>query len=217
MSTEFVNGLVVDDHHDARAWVIQALSEAFPGLRIAEAHDLLSARSAIEFQRPDIALIDLGLPDGSGTELIRELHLHNPASYKIVSTVFGDDSHLFDALRAGAQGYVLKDEAQASLAQMLRGIVGGEPPLSPSIARRLMQHFHEPAIDDGIKLTEREQEVLTLLAKGYTVKKAAEFLSITPNTASGYVKSIYRKLNVSSRAEATLEASRRGWVSAGQH
>ncbi|MEM8497673.1 MAG: response regulator transcription factor [Pseudomonadota bacterium] len=217
MNAEFINGLVVDDHHDARAWLIQALYEAFPSIRVAEAHDLLSARSAVEFQRPDIALIDLGLPDGSGTDLIRELHQRNADSYKIVSTVFGDDTHLFDALRAGAQGYVLKDEAHVNLAEMLRGIVAGEPPLSPSIARRLMQHFHEPALDDDIKLTERERDVLTLLAKGFTVKKAAEFLSITPNTASGYVKTIYRKLNVSSRAEATLEASRRGWVSAGQH
>ena len=98
---------------------------------------------------------------------------------------------------------------------MLAGIHAGQPPLSPSIARKLLQVFQEPsqsAKDPEAQLTSREQEVLTLIAKGYTVGRVAELLGITRNTAAGYVKSIYRKLNVSSRAEATLGATRMGLI-----
>ena len=102
---------------------------------------------------------------------------------------------------------------------MLQGILDGKPPLSPQIARRVLAHFSdrqdsktEQAVEADAGLTTRERDVLTLLAKGYTVRAVAELLDISPNTAAGYAKSIYRKLKVSSRAEATLEASRLGYV-----
>ncbi len=205
-------GLIVDDHADAREWVEHALLRAFPGIQIATAHDLASARKAISSSAPDVAVIDLGLPDGSGLSLITELQVAHPDTYKIVSTVFGDDRHLFEALRAGAQGYVLKDESRQALCGMLQGILKGEPPLSPSIARRVLKHFLAPPSDPAMDLTARERDVLTLLAKGCTVRQAAELLEIAPNTVSGYVKAIYRKLNISNRAEATLAASRHGLV-----
>lgn len=211
-ASKFQYGLVVDDHADARRWLVQALQDAFPGILINDAHDLASAHAAITVQHPDIAVIDLGLPDGSGVELIRALHHEESPCYKIVSTMFGDDGHLFEALRAGAEGYVLKDEARSQLADLLRGIVDDQPPLSASIARRLLHHFHEPVDEEIVRLTEREHEVLTLIAKGYTVKKVAGLLDISVNTTAGYVKNIYRKLNISSRAEATLEASRLGLI-----
>ncbi|MEM7077073.1 MAG: response regulator transcription factor [Pseudomonadota bacterium] len=210
---QFRYGLVVDDHPDALQWVTSALSDAYPDLDIATAHSLESARYAVATCAPDIALIDIGLPDGSGIDLITELHRSDAESYKIVSTIFGDDKHLFEALRAGAQGYVLKDESQAELSAMLKGIVAGTPPLSASVARRLLNHFHHPVDLPEVHLTERENEVLTLLAKGYTVQRVADLLDITANTTAGYVKNIYRKLNVSNRAEAAMEASRRGLVS----
>lgn len=106
---------------------------------------------------------------------------------------------------------MLKDRSRDALVEMLRGIVDGKPPLSPSIARRLLGHFHDPDAV-GCDLTPREREVLTLLAKGLTVSHVGDLLGITSNTASGYVKNVYRKLNVSTRAEATLEAVRRGLV-----
>ncbi len=217
----FQHGLVVDDHPAAGRWMEQALLEAFPGISVVWAASLEAGRQCVAQQLPQIALIDLGLPDGSGTELIAQLNQHDASIMSVVSTVFGDDAHLFDALGAGAQGYVLKDEAQPQLVRLLRGIANGEPPLSPSIARRLLQHFREaespadtvPADSaDDVKLTAREAEVLTLLAKGYTVKRVADLLNITQNTTAGYVKTIYRKLNIRNRAEATLEASRRGLV-----
>ena len=205
-------GLVVDDRGDARTWMAEALLEAFPQMKVDTAHDLRSARDLIARQPPDLAIIDLGLPDGSGLELIQELHDDQADNYKIVSTIFGDDGHLFEALRVGAQGYVLKDESRENLCQMLTGIVAGEPPLSPSVARRILGSFHAPQRNDAASLSPREQEVLTLLAKGFTVHRTAEMLDLASSTVAGYVKTIYRKLNVSSRAEATLEASRRGLV-----
>lgn len=210
--------LLVDDLAPARAWLRAALLEAFPDVRIAEAGSLAEARAALAAlgAAPDLALVDLGLPDGSGLRIIEGLQREQAATLCVVSTVFDDDAHVFPALRAGAEGYVLKDLPAAALARMLRGILDGQPPLSPSIARRLLRQFQpaaptpQPASAEA--LTARETEVLQLIAKGYTVQQTAAALGLSPHTASGYVKEIYRKLSVNSRAEATLEAARRGLV-----
>lgn len=210
--------LLVDDLAPARAWLRSALLDAFPEVRIAEAGSLAEARVALAAlgQAPDLALIDLGLPDGSGLRIIEGLQREQAPTLCVVSTVFDDDAHVFPALRAGAQGYVLKDLPGAALARMLRGILDGQPPLSPSIARRLLRQFqpaaHTPQPAPAEALTARETEVLQLIAKGYTVQQTAAALGLSPHTASGYVKEIYRKLSVNSRAEATLEAARRGLV-----
>jgi DNA-binding NarL/FixJ family response regulator len=216
MSDEPHSGLVVEDLPEARAWLVDALAHAFPGIEIAEAQDLTSARAACAQRLPDIALVDLGLPDGSGQDLISELRNADHEVLSVVTTIFDDDRHLFGALRAGAEGYVLKDQSRDDLVEMLAGIHAGRPPLSPSIARKLLSVFQdEPEAEAGppdAVLTPREREVLTLIAKGYTVARVAEMLGITRNTAAGYVKLIYRKLNISSRAEATLEATRQGLI-----
>lgn len=214
----FSRALVVDDLADSRRWLRGALREAFPEAVVDEAGTLAEALLAIDTP-PALALVDLGLPDGSGLQLIEALQRRAPACVCVVVTVFDDDGHLFPALRAGAQGYLLKDQPTARLAETLRGIVAGQPPLSPSIARRLLGHFRTPQPDvptagesDGEALTARETDVLRLVAKGYTVQQAAEALSLSRHTVSGYLKEVYRKLAVSSRAEATLEAARRGLI-----
>lgn len=211
----FSSALVVDDLPHCRSWVAQALSQAFPGIVIGMADTVEGGLRGVA-ARPPLALIDLGLPDGSGLQIIEALKRDVPQCVTIVSTVFDDDAHLFPALRAGAQGYVLKDEPIESLAAMLTGIVAGSPPLSPSIARRLLSHF-QPAgvVSTGSteqSLTVRENEVLRLIAKGFTVPQVAETLSLARNTVAGYLKDTYRKLRISTRAEATLEAARRGLV-----
>jgi DNA-binding NarL/FixJ family response regulator len=204
--------LVVEDLGDAREWIAATLRAVFPAVEIACAATLAEARAVLARQDVDLALVDLGLPDGSGTELIREVAASGKNTVTVVTTIFGDDEHLFAALRAGAQGYVLKDDSKETLGALLEEIVSGRPPLSPAIARRLLSHFREQQPASEVTLTERERDVLTLLAKGYTVARVADLLDITRNTAAGYAKSVYRKLNVSSRAEATLEATRRGLV-----
>ncbi len=208
------HGLIVEDLPDARDWLIAVMSNAFPNIRIDTAGSLAAARACITAQTPDVALIDIGLPDGSGIDLIGELNRDHPQIMSIVTSVFDDDTHLFAALGAGASGYLLKDQSRDDLTEMLQRIAQGQPPLSPAIARRLLGFFGPKEEVDDTHLTSRERDVLALIGKGYTTAKVAEYLNITRNTASGYVKVIYRKLNISSRAEAALEASRRGIISA---
>jgi two-component system nitrate/nitrite response regulator NarL len=184
-----------------------------------------------------LILIDLELPDGNGMELLSEL-AHYPAT-KIVTTLYSDDDHLFPALQCGADGYLLKEDRFEVLVEELQKIVRGQPPLSPAIARRLLTHFRDggpgdgPAPDTGLmhatgfstsrpvpieklpeheRLTPRENEVLTYLSKGFTIKEIAALMGIKWFTVNDHIKSIYKKLNVSSRAEAAVLASKQGLV-----
>lgn len=214
--SRFTRVLIVDDLASSRDWLADAVTLAFPGIAITVAGTLAQA-IALGDPAPPLALIDLGLPDGSGVELIERLHPQGTLC--VVATVFDDDAHLFPALRAGAQGYVLKDQSPEALAAMLDGIADGRPPLSPSIARRLLQHFQPlapvPTASDAESspaLTLRETDVLRLVAKGVSVAEAADLLELSRHTVAGYLKDVYRKLSVRSRAEATMEAMRRGLV-----
>jgi len=185
-----------------------------------------------------LVLVDLELPDGNGMELLGEL-AHYPAT-KIVTTLYSDDDHLFPALQCGADGYLLKEDRFEVLVEELQKIVRGQPPLSPAIARRLLTHFRhghgvgEPAAPDSgfmpatpfttskpvhierqpdhERLTPRESEVLTYLSKGFTIKEIASLMGIKWFTVNDHIKSIYKKLNVSSRAEAAVLASKQGLV-----
>jgi len=213
--------LVVEDQASVRSWLVQALRDTFPDMAIAEASTLGEARRWVDGQERNatlpfaMALIDLGLPDGSGIDLLRQIAARHPATTAIVATIYDDDAHLFDAIAAGAGGYLLKDRDAATLSSLLRRIDAGEPPLSPSIAWRMMQHFQQrPAVDhrDDAGLTSREIEVLTLISSGMTTAEAARTLGLTPHTVTSYIKILYQKLNVQSRAEATLVAVERGLV-----
>src|ERR1700748_790545 len=181
-----------------------------------------------------LILVDLELPDGSGLELLEELRQY-PAT-KVVTTLYSDDEHLFPALQSGADGYLLKEDRFELLVEELQTMVRGEPPLSPAIARRLLGHFrtntrtgmNRRITDEGNSaamrapagagsltapaLTPREVEVLTFLSKGFTIKEIAALMSIKWFTVNDHIKSIYRKLNVSSRAEAAVLASKQGLV-----
>src|SRR5690606_24228873 len=174
-----------------------------------------AALQAIEGRQSPFALavVDLGLPDGSGVDIVRRLAGDMPTTLCVVATIYDDDAHLFEAIAAGAQGYVLKDEDASRVVALLGRIESGEPPLSPSIARRILGHFRGVGpvpVEDDAALSARETEVLTLIAKGLTVAETARMIGLKPQTVASYLKTIYSKLNVSSRAEATLEAVRRG-------
>jgi two-component system, NarL family, nitrate/nitrite response regulator NarL len=184
-----------------------------------------------------LIFVDLELPDGNGLDLLSELAQY-PAT-KIVTTLYSDDDHLFPALQRGADGYLLKEDRFEVLVEELQKIVRGQPPLSPAIARRLLTHFRSggdsdtPAPGSGLsssgftssrpvplmdkpldheRLTPRESEVLTYLSKGFTIKEIASLMGIKWFTVNDHIKSIYKKLNVSSRAEAAVLASKQGLV-----
>ncbi|MCW5654394.1 response regulator transcription factor [Hydrogenophaga sp.] len=209
------SALILEDHLHAQDWLAQALAESFHGIAITRADTCAQARSHLAHMRPDIALIDLELPDGSGIDIVADLAQTQPACMTVVTTIFDDDEHLFASLRAGARGYLLKDQTVAELVGMLQRIAQGQPPLSPAIARRLLAQFRSTAsTPPPVALSARESEVLAVIAQGHTLPEVAQLLGLSRHTVSGYVKDIYRKLNINSRAEATLEAARRGLIGA---
>lgn len=205
---------VLEDLHESHAWLGKALEAVFPSIAVQRYFRLTDALEAARtLPPPDLALVDLSLPDGSGIALIKLLNEQAPHTICVVASIYDDDLHLMPALRAGAQGFLLKDQSWEQIAELLRGIAEGRPPLSPAIARRLLAHFRPLAQSYATEpLTQRETEVLGMIAKGMTVPEAARLLGISSHTVSSYTKEIYRKLNVSSRAEAALTARNIGLV-----
>ena len=215
------NILLLEDLPEIRAWLKVLINQVFPDAQISESarvHDALGLVSALKF---DLALVDLGLPDGSGVDVVASLREHQPECQSVVVTIHDDDEHLFPALQAGAFGYVLKEQARELIAEQLSRMSQGEPPLSPSIARRVIAYFAAQAkpqkdMIPHVQLTDRENEVLLRVAKGFTLSEIGVQLNLSRHTIADYVKQIYRKLNVSSRAEAALEAQRLGLFGRGR-
>jgi DNA-binding NarL/FixJ family response regulator len=209
------NILLLEDLPEIRAWLRKLVLQVFPGAHLSESarvHDAVALVTAVKF---DLALVDLGLPDGSGVDVVVKLRDVQPDAQSVVVTIHDDDDHLFPALQAGAFGYILKEQPREMITEQLQRISQGEPPLSPSIARRVMAHFAaqarpQKAMMPHVSLTDRESEVLLRVAKGYTLPEIGVQLGLSRHTIADYVKQIYRKLNVSSRAEAALEAQRLG-------
>ncbi len=205
--------LVLEDHPETREWLTTIIRKAFLEIDIHEASSLAQARQLIAAHQFDLALIDLNLPDGNGVEIISEITRSSPNTYCVVATIFDDDNYLFPALEAGAQGYLLKEQTTEEFIQNLQGIIKGEPPISPAIARKMISHFHSDIpLSDKPDLSKREKEILSAIAKGLSRNEAADVLGITSNTVASHLKNIYGKLNVSNRAQATLEALRLGLV-----
>lgn len=211
-------GLVIEDHPLSQQWLSQGLTAAFPEIEIALAEDCESALAHLESHgAPEIALIDLNLPDGNGRDLIQVIKSKRPLDKKqslcVVATIFDDDQNLFESMAVGADGYILKDQAEVSIAESLKQIHLGYPPMSPSISRRLLGRFRRTEHTESLpNLTPREEDVLACIAKGYSMREAADMLGISYHTVCGYAKDIYKKLNINSRAEATLEAVKHGIV-----
>ena len=170
--------LLLEDLPEIRQWLKALVLQVFPAVRVSESarvHDALEQITALRF---DLALIDLGLPDGSGVEVVAALRESQPDAQAVVVTIHDDDDHLFPALQAGAFGYLLKEQPKEQLAEQLQRITQGEPPLSPSIARRVIAYFASQARNQpqqaepllpAVQLTERENEVLLRVAKGFTL------------------------------------------------
>jgi len=215
------NILLLEDLPEIRTWLKALVMQVFPNAQIVECARVHDAQAQVSAQKFDLALIDLGLPDGSGVDVVSALRESQPEALSVIVTIHDDDDHLFPALQAGAYGYILKEQSRELITEQLQRISQGEPPLSPSIARKVIAYFAAQAKPQAnalphVQLTERESEVLLRVAKGFTLPEIGVQLGLSRHTIADYVKQIYRKLNVSSRAEAALEAQRLGLFGRGR-
>lgn len=197
--------------HDASFDVVASVGTGGDGLAM------------LDLRTPDVLLVDLGLPDMSGIEVIRHASQTLPKCECMVVTVFGDEEHVLASIEAGAAGYLLKDASEESFLSGIRELMNGGSPISPIIARRLLKRFQaEPstsvtvaAADDEyskVSLSDREREILLLASKGFNYPEMGKLMSISPHTVTSHVKKIYRKLAVHSRGEAVFEANRMGLI-----
>lgn len=210
---------IVEDEPATRSALVERLSNTEQFELLFEADCLCSARSCLRASSPDVLIVDLGLPDGSGLDLIAELAERDPAIAILVLTVFGDEQKLIHAFERGARGYLLKDETSIGLVDAIEQILAGGAPISPAIARflvsRLVREQPDSRLAPESQLTTRETEVLCLAAKGYNHAEVAKLLGLSANTVASYTRRIYEKLEVHSRAEALYEAGRMGLIDAG--
>ena len=182
-----------------------------------------AGRALLDAEAVDVLLIDLGLPDMDGTDLIRHAVQRHPGCDCLVVTMFADDAHVMASLEAGATGYLLKDARNDRIVAAVHEVQAGGSPISPSIARRVLARFRGPAVTapaDAVPvvpaaaaaspLSQRETEILQYIAKGFSFETVGEVLGISPHTVVTHVKKIYRKLAVHSRGEAVYEASQMG-------
>jgi DNA-binding NarL/FixJ family response regulator len=208
--------LLVEDDDNTRTRLAGVVA-AHPQLELAGAvGSFAAARRDLERLRPDVLLTDLGLPDGDGIDLIREIRRQGLATQAMVITVFGDERHVVTAIEAGALGYLLKDGSPDHIGNSIMEMLAGGSPISPPIARSLLRRFvgtsTGPAETDTPRLSEREREVLNLIVKGFSYAEIARLIGVSTHTVTTHVRGIYGKLAVHSRGEAVYEALQLGIV-----
>ena len=212
--------LILEDIQEVNAWIKQMLLETFSGIRIQQVYSVKEAKQSLLSQHYDLVLIDLSLPDGKGTEVIDWLAQHSVNTLSVVVTIFEDDQYLFEAICHGAKGYLLKDLEPTLFQQHLKNLIAGIHAFSPSMTQKLLNYVktHEQLNQQkqqaiqSLTLTNREKQVLVYIAKGYQVAEIAYELKLSSHTISGYIKTIYQKLHISSRAEAALLAQQYGLI-----
>jgi len=211
---------IVEDDPDFSNALALAL-EHEPDLRlVGKAATQAAGLALLDGPPADVLLVDLGLPDGSGIEVIRAAALRWPQCSIMVSTNFGDETHVMRSIEAGAAGYLLKDSSPAKMSDEIRSLAGGGSPISPIIARHVLARFRNkpltpvseeaPAADAAPLLSQREKEVLDYITKGFTVPEIAGLMQLSHFTVRTFVRRIYSKLKVTSKAEAIFEARTQG-------
>jgi DNA-binding NarL/FixJ family response regulator len=187
---------------------------------VAEYKNGAEALAGLASRAPDVLLVDLGLPDMSGLELIRFAAEHYPECDILVISIFGDEANVLAALESGARGYLLKGSLQHDIAFDIREIRNGGSPLSPVIARQMLKRLRIPKRDESAQtaetdettLTAREGEILNAISRGFSYAETAQMLGVSVGTVHSFLKRIYRKLAVHSKTEAVFEASRLGLI-----
>jgi len=171
------------------------------------------AQKIIKKHKPELVIIDLGIVHGQIPEFIKSIKNSSPKTTCIVASYIEEDKEIFLALKAGAKGYLLKDKEEDQILKHLINILDGQPTVAPAIAYQMLGYFHhQPSFENQESLSDRESEILKLIASGLKRSTVAEQLNISLNTVATHLKAVYSKLNINSRAEATLEALRRGLI-----
>ncbi|MFI5446367.1 response regulator [Polaromonas sp. UC242_47] len=214
--------LVEDDVHFQNA-IATAIAAAADMTLLSVSSTRAEALLALQATPADVLLVDLGLPDGSGIDVIQAAHQLWPNCAVMVCTTFGDEAHVLQSIEAGASGYLLKDSAPENMLEEIRSLHGGGSPISPLIARQILMRFRQAAVpaaaptppapradDTPAILSSREKEVLELITKGFTAEEIARLMQVSVHTVQTYVRRVYGKLKVTSKAEAIYEARQQG-------
>ncbi|MFY8120901.1 MAG: response regulator [Burkholderiaceae bacterium] len=220
MSDGPISIVIVEDEPEFRRRFAQII-ESEPSMQlVGVAANRREAQVIIDAEDFDVLLIDLGLPDGNGIDLIRHVSQKKPDADIMVVTVFGDEQHVVSSIEAGATGYILKDSTPADVISCIRLLRAGGSPVSPVVARSVLRAIRNrigpsspaarTATPENNPLSARETEILQLLAKGMSFNEIGEILGISPHTVTAHIKKIYRKLAVHSRGEAVYEATQMG-------
>jgi DNA-binding NarL/FixJ family response regulator len=206
---EPIHVLIADDHTLFRAG-LHALLNLFPDIQVVgEASSGEETITQAEALQPDIILMDIQMPGVNGIEATRRILRTSPKVGIIVVTMFEDDSSVFSAMRAGARGYILKEANEEEVLRAIRAVAQGEAIFGPAIARRLVHFFSDSRQEsDPVfpELTEREREILDLIARGETNPEIAQHLVLSPHTVRNHISNIFSKLQVADRAEAIIRA-----------
>jgi DNA-binding NarL/FixJ family response regulator len=200
---------IVDDDEGIRASLAALIRRASAFRLTGDYPDAETALTAIPRDPPDVVLMDINLPRMNGVECVRQLKVALPQVQFLMLTVYEDSDSLFNSLKAGASGYLLKRTASARLLEAIRDVNAGGSPMTPQLARRVVQHFIKASAtepDSAVsKLTPGEREFLDHLANGYAYKEIADRMNISIDTVRSYVRSVYEKLHVHSRTEAVVK------------
>jgi DNA-binding NarL/FixJ family response regulator len=220
-SSSLIRIALVEDNINFQNALIDAIRSAPDMALQSTANTREQGLQMLEQLQADVLLVDLGLPDGSGVDVIRAAHAKCPGCNIMVCTTFGDEVHVMRSLEAGAAGYLLKDSAPGNMLSEIRSLHAGGSPISPLIARQILMRFRQndkpatlpaqlPTIAPQITLSAREKEVLGHITRGYTSDESADLLGVSRHTVQTYVRRIYSKLEVHSKTEAIYEARNHG-------
>jgi DNA-binding NarL/FixJ family response regulator len=211
--SEAIRILLADDHHVLRQGMAQVLDAQTDMLVVAQAGNGLEAVAAAEEFPPDIALLDINMPDMDGVQAAQHIGNQSPNTGIIILTMYRRDEYVFEAIKAGASGYLLKEVELDELLSAIRAVARGEAVIDPAIAGRVLAEFRRPQQqDDSAKtdLAERDVEILSLLARGLTNQKIADQLFISEKTVRNRLSLIFRQLHLENRTQAALYALREG-------
>ena len=207
-STSVLRVFLVDDHEVVRRGLRELIEAEDDLVVVGEAESVELALGRIPPTRPDVAILDVRLPDGSGVELCRDVRSRHPEVQCLILTSFADDEALFGAIMAGAAGYVLKQVRGGDLVDSIRRVGRGESLLDPRVTERVLSRLRHPVDDDLEGLTGQERKILDLVTEGLTNKQIAERLFLAEKTVKNYVSHLLAKLGMSRRAEVAAYGAR---------